>query len=45
MYHIEFQSRASPHVNCIIWVDDAFKIDINDKIIEFINRYQVLFPS
>jgi len=39
---IEFQQRGSPHVHCMLWIEDAPKLDTNtdDEVIAFIDKYQ-----
>ena len=38
---IEFQERGSPHAHCLLWVDDAPKInvDCDDDVCKFIDKY------
>ena len=38
---IEFQERGSPHAHCLLWVEDAPKIDVDDDnvICNFIDKY------
>ena len=37
---IEFQERGSPHAHCLLWVEDAPKIDVDDDnvICNFIDK-------
>ena len=38
---IEFQECGSPHAHCLLWVEDAPKIDVDDDnvICNFIDKY------
>ena len=38
---IEFQERGSPHTHCLLWVDDAPRIDVdsNDDVCAFVDKF------
>ena len=40
-YRVEFQTRGSAHIHCIIWIENAPKIGINsdETVTEFIDKY------
>ena len=27
IYHVKFQQRGSPHIHCLLWINDSRKID------------------
>lgn len=40
-YRIEFQHRGSPHVHCILWLENApsYRQDSTDSIVKFIDNF------
>ena len=40
-YRVEFQQRGSPHVHCLIWIEDApqYQVSSNLEITEFVDKY------
>ena len=40
-YRVEFQTRGSAHIHCIIWIENApkYEIDSNETVTEFIDKY------
>ena len=37
----EFQARGTPHIHCVLWIENAPKVDVNtDKeVVDFIDKY------
>ena len=39
-YRVEFQQRRSPHIHCLLWIENSPKIDDDMQcVIEFIDKY------
>ncbi|KAK7912600.1 hypothetical protein WMY93_012811 [Mugilogobius chulae] len=40
-YRVEFQQRGSPHVHCLIWVENAPKLGVNTnkEVCDFVDKY------
>ena len=40
-YRVEFQHRGSPHIHCLVWVEDAPKIEEDDDqiVCNFVSKY------
>uniref|UniRef100_UPI00358EA4AB uncharacterized protein n=1 Tax=Myxine glutinosa TaxID=7769 RepID=UPI00358EA4AB len=40
-YRVEFQQRGSPHIHCLLWVEDAPKLDeaSDEDVVSFIDQY------
>ena len=39
-YRVEFQQKGSPHIHCLLWINDSPKLDSDmQRVVEFIDKY------